>query len=177
MWRDISRATIRGRLRDLLDEIEVEERVPIRLYLPNLRCREIHISGGLNARPLRIAVTVENAGQARSKECYVHAQVWLSVANQTHLLAARCPALDAGTAARVELGAIPGVAENQFANVTVIIDPPTAALPGGEVWEPNEQDNGCFDGVYLAPAPVPEIPEEFPDPPGEPQPPDPPIRR
>jgi hypothetical protein len=179
MWRGIGRASIQHRLHDLLRDLAAAEleHVPIQLYLPNLRCREIHFSGGLEALPLRIAATVENAGRARSRACGVQAQVWLSATGQTHVLAARCPALDPGSSFRVELGAIAQVAPNQFANAAVIVDPPTAARPGGEVWESNEEDNACWDGVYLAPAPVGEIPEDLPTPPGEPPPPEPPIRK
>jgi hypothetical protein len=160
----------------LLENLVAVERVPIQLYLPNLRCREIHFGGGLASLPLRIAATIENVGRARSRECDVQAQVWLSAAGQTHLLAARCPALDPGSSFRVELGSIANVTENQFANATVIIDPPTAARPGGEVWESNEEDNVSWSGVYLAPAPLEPLPEEFPEAPEQGPPPEPPIR-
>ncbi|MCW5982863.1 MAG: hypothetical protein KIT09_32540 [Bryobacteraceae bacterium] len=179
MWREIKGATINRRLQDLIADIATAEleHVPIRLYLPNLRCRSIDIGGGLAGQPLRIAATVENVGQRRSRECGVQAQVWLSAANQTHVLTARCPALDPASSFRVELGSIPNVAENQFVNVTVMVDPPTAARPGGEVWESNEEDNARFDGVYLAPAPLEPLPEEFPEGPERPEPPEPPIRK
>ena len=179
MWREIKGASISRRLQELIGDLMAVrvERVPIQLHLPNLRCREIHFGGALAGQPLRIAATIENVGLARSRECAVQAQVWLSVAGQTYVLAARCPVLDPGSSFRVELGLIPNVAENQFANATVIVDPPTGARPGGEVWESNEEDNVCFDGVYLSPAPLEPLPEEFPEPPEQPPPPEPPIRK
>ena len=179
MWREIRRASINRRLQELLNDLAVAEleHVPMQLYLPNLRCREIHFGGGFKSLPLQIAATIENVGLARARECGVEAHVWLSATGQSHVLAARCPALDPGLSFRVELGSISNVAPNQFANATVIVDPPTAARPGGEVWESNELDNVRWDGVYLAPAPLGEIPEDFPQPPGEPPPPEPPIRK
>jgi hypothetical protein len=179
MWRQIKRAVIGRRLQELLEDLVAAEveRVPIQLHLPNLRCRKPHFDGGFAGQPLRIAATIENVGLARSRECGVQAHVWLSAAGQTHILAARCPALDPGSSFRVELGSISNVAENQFANVTVIVDPPTAARPGGEVWESNEEDNVCWDGVYLSPAPLEPLPEELPEPPERPPPPDPPITK
>jgi hypothetical protein len=171
-------ATVARRLQELVGDLIAAEvaNPPLRLYLPNLRCREIHFGGGLASLPLRIAATVENVGLGRSRECEVQAQVWLSATGQTHALAARCPALDPNSSFRVDLGSIANVAENQFANATVIVDPPTAARPGGEVWESNEEDNVRWSGVYLSPAPVGEIPEDFPNPPDG-GPPDPPLRK
>jgi hypothetical protein len=179
MWSEIKRTAINRRLQELLEDLVTPElvHVPIQLHLPNLRCREIHFGGGLAGLPLRIAATIENVGLARSRECGVLAHVWLSATGQTHVFAARCPALDPGLSSRVELGAIQGVAENQFANATVIVDPPTAARPGGEVWESNEEDNLRWSGVYLSPAPLEPLPEEFPESPEQPPPPEPPVRK
>lgn len=179
MWREIKRAEISLRLQDLLETLIPGElvHVPVQLHLPNLRCREIHFRGGLAGLPLRIAATIENVGFARSKECGVQADMWLSATEQTHRLTARCPALDPRSSFRVELGSISDVAENQFANATVIVDPPTAAKPGGEVWESNEEDNIRWDGVYLSLAPLEPLPEEFPEQVEQPPPPDPPIRK
>jgi hypothetical protein len=177
LWSESRRAAISRRIQELLEELVAAEveRAPVRLNLPNLRCREVHFSGGLSGLPLQIAATVENVGQAPARECTVQAEVWLSVAGTTHQLSARCPALNPRTSFRVKLGSIPNVAENQFANATVTVDPPTAARPGGDVWESNEEDNVRWSGVYLAPVPLEPLPEEPGEPP-QPERPTPPFR-
>ena len=145
------------------------------LYLPNLRVQRIDISPIVDR--LRIRATIENVGRARSNDCDVVAQVLLRGNNQSHQLQARCPALGPRSIYRVELGTIQGVAAGQFVDVTVIVDPPTQARPGGEVWESNEQDNILTDGIYIVPPPEGHIEEEghLPEEPKEPEIPKPPI--
>jgi CARDB protein len=170
---EIDRSEV-ARLFDLLggDLVATAGRSRIQIHLPNLRCREVDLSFAVDH--LHVRATVENVGLARARACDVVAQVWLSATGQTHLLQARCPALDAGSYQQLDLGVVHNVAGGQFANATVIVDPPTPAHPGGEVWESNKDDNVCTNGIYTALITPRDPPTADPGPPKGP--PEPPIR-
>lgn len=117
---------------------------------------------------------MDNVGLARAGACDVVALVQLSATpQQTFQLQARCPALDVGSSHQLDLGTVTNVAEGQFANVSVTVDPPTAAHPGGEVWESDKTDNMCFNGIYTTLLEPREPPSGIGEPPAEPF--DPPI--
>jgi hypothetical protein len=137
----------------------------LQLYLPNLRCRDVDVHW--NGEQMTVEVTVENIGYARAGSCDVRADVWLSSANQTYGLQTRCPALDARSSHTLNVGTILNVDTAQFVNVSVIVDPPAQGRPGGEIWESNEEDNTCANGVYTVLGPVPEIPTGLEEPGGE----------
>ena len=134
----------------------------MQLQLPNLYCRDVGLRLLRDRHPpinhqLQVQATIGNGGLTRSRACDVEAQIGLN--NQTYVLRTRCPVLDAGSSIRLEIGRVGGreldgtlvFAPNQLVHATVIVDPPTAARPGGEVWESNEQDNLCNTVVVLAP--------------------------
>lgn len=173
MWPEIHGLIPSRRILELLiEDLIVAHSPQIQLQLPNLRCRDVHLDLHRDPDPggthqLQIRATIENSGLTRAGACNVEAHILLGSINQTFVLQTRCPALDAGSSIRLEIGTIGGrtqdgthiFAVNQFANATVILDPPTPMRPGGEVWDSNEQDNICFTSTYLAPPDDPPIDE------------------
>jgi hypothetical protein len=174
MRLETSRLGFSRSLLELLGEklVSIARGPRIHINLPNLRCRDLSLH--LIGDQLQVGVTVENVGLARAGACDVVAHIWLSATGQMYHLQTRWPALNAGSVHRLDLGTVQNVAPDQFANVTVIVDPPTAGRPGGEVWESNEEDNTCTSSIYTTPVPAPDPPSEDIGEPTEPL--EPPIR-
>jgi hypothetical protein len=143
---------------------------PMELRLPNLRCRNIR-AVGTNTQ-WHIEVVVENVGQARSRrECEVLAI--LSIVGGQPLMLGECPPLEPMASQPVQIP-VSGVNSYDVHSVTVIVDPPSSAQPGGKIWESDKTDNVCQGLLNRLPEdphppkdPV-DLPEEggpFPDPP------------
>ena len=154
LWED--KYGLRGncRLADLLKEYELVVQFtqpPIQIQLPNLRLDKIKFE--TVGQQVDLFVDVENAGPRDARDYDVITMVSvIDPQNPSQLVgsqsfSARFPALIAGDEHRGYLGTIslPNRNQDYDLSVTAMADPPTQALPGGEIWESNEQDNSKME--------------------------------
>jgi hypothetical protein len=141
---------------------ELDEHPRYRILLPNLRIPMCYIA--VLPNEIRIDVDVLNDGLATSGECDLSATVTVikpgTPPGAPQQPVVRCPKLPPGGIKRFRpFHAFPNPGDGHFVNVALEVDPPTAARPGGEVWESNETDNQAFCGVFT----TRQEPEELPD--------------
>ena len=144
--------------REIADRLQRRD-PPFRIRLPNLRISTCDLNRVGDA--VRINVDVINDGLGVSGECDLQAVVEVIPPGGLQApVTQRVKKLPPGGIHRFRpFHEVPIAGDGLFVNVQLTVDPPTAARPGGEVWESDERDNSEFCGIFT----TMQEPDEPPD--------------